>query len=98
MYDDHQCLHKDVDDLLRFGTLHVSLAPSKYDQRLNLQCNEQTLCIGITLVRHAACGTTWLERSDAQMLARWTQKETHDIVTTRVQKYVETNEQCVNLT
>ena len=81
MYDDHQFSHTDsFDDLLRFGTLHVSLAPSKYDQSLDLQRNEQTLCIGITLVRRSACGNTWLEKSDAQKLARWTQKETHDMV------------------
>ena len=76
MYDDHQDLHKDVDDLLRFGTLHVSMAPSNHDE------NEKTICIGIASVRRSACGTTSLERSDAQMLARWTNKETHDMVIT----------------
>ena len=82
MYDDHQFFDKDIDDLLRFGTLHVALAPYKNEPRLNMKCYEQTLCIGITSVRQAAGGTTELAISDAQKLARWTRKETHDIVIT----------------
>ena len=73
MYDDHQGLHKRKSDLLRFGTLHVSLT-HKYDP------NEKTICMGIILVRRSADSKTSFDKSDAQMLATWTNQETHDMV------------------
>ena len=74
MYDDHQGLHKENNDLLRFGTLHVSLSPDKYDPK------EKTICMGIVLVRYCADRKTSIDKSDAQMLAKWTERETHDMV------------------
>ena len=74
MYDDHQGLHNGSDDVLRFGTLHVSLAPCDYDLQ------EKTICMGIVLVRRHADSVTSIDKSDAQMLAKWTERETHDMV------------------
>ena len=76
MFDDHQGLHKGENNLLRFGTLHVSLSHTKYD----LHSNEKIICMGIVLVRRSADSNTSIDKSDAQMLAKWTDRETHDMV------------------
>ena len=73
MYDDHESLHKGSNECLRFGTLHVTFTQ---------QCepNEATLCIGIVSIRRPASGSVHVDSSDAQVLATWTQQETHDMV------------------
>ena len=74
MYEDHQSLHTASDDVLRFGTLHVALAPSKYDPQ------EKIICIGIVSVRRFADRVSQTDKSDAQVLAKWTDREVHDMV------------------
>ena len=74
MYEDHQSLHSASDDVLRFGTLHVSLAPCAYDPQ------EKIICMGIVSVRRFADSVSTIDKSDAQVLAKWTERETHDMV------------------
>ena len=74
IYYDHQGLHQGENDLLRFGTLHVLLCHDTYDPI------EKDICLGVISVRRSVDSKTTFDKSDAQMLAMWTQQETHDMV------------------
>ena len=74
MYDDHIGLHSPMTNLIRFGTLHLALSPCEHDSEV------KTICMGIVLVRRSATTSTTFGKADAQMLAQWTHKETHDMI------------------
>ena len=74
IYYDFKADHREEHDTLRFGTLHISLAPVEYDSM------EKDLCLGVISVRKSVDTKTTFDKSDAQLLAIWTEHETHDMV------------------
>ena len=74
LYYDFKAAHREEHDPLRFGTLQLSLLPTEDDP------TEKDLCLGVTSLRRCVDTKTTFDKSDAQMLAVWTNNECHDFV------------------